>query len=170
MRTLSKLIVALLIAVSFLTPGAILAGSFQPAPQQPSSALPPTTGNQPDSPTKSHQPRPNPDASGRYHIGDGVTAPVLIHSVEPEAARGMSRGDIKKCPLVALTVDTDGKPTDVHVILPTSKTDNTSDESLDPMIEAYCIAPVKQYRFKPGLFQGKPVPVDLRVEVFINKF
>ena len=57
-------------------------------------------------------------------------------------------------------------------IPPTAKTNDndTSDHGLDPTIETYCITPVMQYRFKPCMFQGKPVAVDLLVEVTIRKF
>jgi hypothetical protein len=39
--------------------------------------------NKPPEPPKPTS-RPNPDASGIYHPGDGVTVPKLIYSVEPE--------------------------------------------------------------------------------------
>jgi hypothetical protein len=29
-------------------------------------------------------PKPNPDASGKYHVGDGVSAPKLLFAVDPE--------------------------------------------------------------------------------------
>jgi hypothetical protein len=29
-------------------------------------------------------PRPNPDASGKYHLGDGVSAPKLVFASDPE--------------------------------------------------------------------------------------
>jgi len=29
-------------------------------------------------------PKPNPDASGKYHLGDGVTPPKLVSAVDPE--------------------------------------------------------------------------------------
>ena len=29
-------------------------------------------------------PKPNPDASGKYHLGDGVSAPKLVFALDPE--------------------------------------------------------------------------------------
>ena len=36
--------------------------------------------------------RPQPDAQGIYHVGDGVSAPKLILQVEPESPRRPGRG------------------------------------------------------------------------------
>jgi len=83
------------------------AASPQATPVPPAEADKQTTA-----PAKPHLPRPNPDASGKYHIGDGVTPPVLVHAVEPEFAKTLRYNE--RC-FVALTVGTDGKPTDVHI-------------------------------------------------------
>jgi hypothetical protein len=33
-----------------------------------------------------------------------------------------------------------------------------------------CLNAAEQYRFKPAIFQGKPVAVDLKVEISFKKF
>jgi hypothetical protein len=53
-------------------------------------------------PSKPASPRPNPDASGKYHVGDGVTAPKLIYSVEPEFSENCARGKLPEAALSAL--------------------------------------------------------------------
>jgi hypothetical protein len=61
-----------------------------PLPATPQQATPSPAADpdkQTSAPAKPHQPRPNPDAAGKYHIGDGVTAPILVHAEEPEAPK-----------------------------------------------------------------------------------
>jgi hypothetical protein len=61
-----------------------------------------------------------------------------------------------------MTIDTDGKPIDVH-ILPSSKSVDNGNLAIDTRM--MCINTVQQYRFKPATFQGKPIPIDLIVEI-----
>jgi TonB family protein len=113
----------------------------------------------------------NPDAAGKFHIGCGVTPPVVIHSVEPKypeeaRAQKLSTGGV----VVALVVDTNGNPTDVHV--KNSKVDKVdkSARSVEQLLEDNMVDAVRQYKFKPATFQGKPVPIELNVEVNIDFF
>jgi hypothetical protein len=129
--------------------------------QTPSSASASAASQQP---AKPHLPRPNPDASGKYHIGDGVTAPILVHSAEPEWPQKMRNANVEQC-TVALTVGTDGKPTDVHIAPYSSKSKNEDNGNLAIETRTICINTVEQYRFKPATFQRKPVTVDLKVEI-----
>ena len=109
-----------------------------------------------------HQPRPNPDENGKYHIGDGVTTPILIHAVEPEFAKNISQAQCT----VSLTVGADGKPTDVHLVEPK----NENEGNLSTEARMLCINAAERYRFKPAIFQGKPVAVDLKVEINYGNF
>jgi hypothetical protein len=132
--------------------------------QQPSSPQA-ATQDQQQSPAKPPPPRPNPDASGIYHVGDGVTAPKLVYSVEPEFADKLRKKKIPASCVVGLTVDTDGNPKDVHII---SSIPSLEDKKLTAAVmelHENCIRPVKQYRFEPATLQGKPVPVELKVEM-----
>jgi hypothetical protein len=36
-------------------------------------------------------PRPNPDTEGIYHVGDGVSAPQITYSIDPEFYRQSSQ-------------------------------------------------------------------------------
>jgi outer membrane biosynthesis protein TonB len=67
--------------------------------------------------------------------------------------------------LVGITVDTDGKTKDAHFIksTPDAKTEEQSDFALD--MQDICIDTVQQYRFAPAMYQVKPVPVNLNVEI-----
>ena len=118
---------------------AIISAGRIAAAQQTPPATSPTVSNQQDNAAKPHQPKPNPDASGKYHIGDGVTPPVLVHSVEPEFAKKMHNINRQQC-IVALTVGSDGKPTDVHIAPALSASKNQDNGDL--AIETRMICPM----------------------------
>jgi hypothetical protein len=89
MSTLVKLGFASLIAV-WMIPATSLA-SQSPASQQTTPAPSAEADKQTNAPAKAGQPRPNPDASGKYHVGDGVAAPKLIHSVQPKWSKKVQK-------------------------------------------------------------------------------
>jgi hypothetical protein len=163
MSTLSKVGFALIVG-TWMIPRTSLANPVQVFLQQTTTA--PATADKPTvPPTRAHQPRPNPDANGKYHVGDGVTTPRLIYSVEPKFSEKMRKANQSGNCLVGITVDTDGKTKDAHFIksTPDAKTEEQSDFALD--LQDICIDTVQQYRFSPAMYQGKPVPVDLNVEI-----
>lgn len=91
-----------------------------------------------------------------YQIGPGVSPPKLLHAVDPEyppteRKKGKKSGGI--C-LVTMIVDTDGIPQNVHMA-----------RSLSTKFDESAMAAVRQYRFQPAIYQGKPVPVKISVEV-----
>ncbi len=94
-------------------------------------------------------PKPKPDA---------VTAPRLISSVEPHFPSDTPQGPFSGITKVALLVDTDGKPQQVHV-----------EQSLGPSFDKKAVAAVSQYRFHPALQYGKPVQVKICVEINYRK-
>ena len=61
--------------------------------------------------------------------------------------------------LVNLIVDAKGKPQDVHVL-----------RGVGMGLDEKAIKAVKQYKFKPALLGGKPVPVELNVEINFQMF
>lgn len=134
-----------------------------------------TTATQTDTSKQSEQakpaPRPNPDASGIYHVGDGVTAPKLVYQVEPEFSEKARKHKISGNIIVRMVVDTEGHVQDAHVFRSaaedfTSKKDREMASTFDPK----AVEAVRQYRFEPGTFHGKPVPVELNVEVNFQIF
>jgi TonB family protein len=147
---------------SIISAGPTLAG--QANDQQPSSPQA-TTQDQQQSPSKPASPRPNPDASGKYHIGDGVAAPKLIYSVEPKWSTRVQKNNRSGSCMLSFTVDTNGNAKDVQIVssTPDPKDPGLGDVALD--VQDHCIKAAQQYRFKPALFQGKPVPVELRVKI-----
>lgn len=87
--------------------------------------------------------------------------PVLIHQVDPEYPKSArARGEVGEhnC-LIAITVDTNGVPQNVHVA-------SSGGEEFDQN----SIIAVSQYRFKPATQAGKPVATDMKVGVNFQIF
>jgi TonB family protein len=97
---------------------------------------------------------PAPGHEKIYHVGDGVSAPVLTHPVDAEYTKKAKHAKYQGVAVVACVVDTDGMPRDVHTI-----------RKLDMGLDEKALEAVRQYRFKPGLLNGKPVPVAIQIEV-----
>jgi len=67
--------------------------------------------------------------------------------------------------LVGMVVNIDGSVDAVRIV---SSVPDISDKKLRDAVlsmQAECIKSVKQYRFEPATYQGKPVSVDLKVEI-----
>ena len=156
-----------LIAIRLALLTVILANPPQSAAQQK------TTPAQPSAPPPqtASQPRPNPDASGIYHVGDGVTAPKLIYQVEPEFSEKARKRKVTGATTLSYIVETDGHIRDIRVTKScadafTDKKDREAAQTLDQE----GLKAVSQYRFEPAKFQDHPVPVELSAEVFFNVY
>ena len=90
-------------------------------------------------------------------IGPGVTPPTVISRVEPqytpEARAAKYRGTV----VVAATIHKDGTLTVNEVI-----------QELDYGLTPNAIEALEQWKFKPGMRNGEPVPVSLKIEVNFN--
>lgn len=91
---------------------------------------------------------------GLMSVGGGVSAPMLIHSVQPEfteAARGANyQGTVS----INLIVDPQGTPENVRLA-----------SHLGMGLEEKAIEAVRQYRFRPAMYQGHPVAVQIVIDV-----
>jgi protein TonB len=96
---------------------------------------------------------------GPRRIGGGVSAPVLIYSVEPEFSEEARKAKVAGNVLVNLWVDTNGNPSHVHVI-----------RGVGMGLDEKAAEAVRQYRFKPAMENGHPVLVELNVEVNFQIF
>lgn len=96
---------------------------------------------------------------GPRQIGGGVSAPVLIHSVEPEFSEEARKAKVEGNVLVNLWVGTDGLPSHVRVL-----------RGVGMGLDEKALEAVRQYRFKPAMENGKPVLVQLNVEVNFQIF
>jgi TonB family protein len=91
---------------------------------------------------------------GLMSVGGGVAAPQLIHSVEPEFTEDARRENYQGSVSIKLIVDSQGNPQDVRLA-----------SHLGMGLEEKAIAAVRQYKFKPAMFQGHPVSVQIVVDV-----
>jgi periplasmic protein TonB len=94
---------------------------------------------------------------GMYQVGGSVTAPKLIYAVDPEFTDEARRVKFQGDCMVTLIVDAQGKPQRIRVVQP-----------LGMGLDERAVEAVKQYRFKPATFKGKPVPVEINVEVIFR--
>jgi TonB family protein len=132
---------------------------------QPSPA---TTAPQSAAPTR--RPCRNPDTSGNYHGGCGVTPPKALNFPEPEFSEEARRKKLGGVVGVVLTVDTDGNPTDVRVWQSLADKVDPKNRKAALSLDQQAIACVKQYKFAPATYQGKPVPIELHIEVNFQIF
>ena len=93
-------------------------------------------------------------SGGVMSVGGGVVAPRVIHSVEPDFTDAARRTRYQGIVSIGLIVDAQGNPEDIHVTRP-----------LGMGLDEKAIEAVRQYKFRPAMYQGHPVPVQIVIEV-----
>jgi protein TonB len=96
---------------------------------------------------------------GPRRIGGGVSSPEVIYSVEPEFSEEARKAKVAGNVLVNLWVGTNGLPSHVHVI-----------RGVGMGLDEKAVEAVRQYKFKPAMENGKPVLVELNIEVNFQIF
>jgi TonB family protein len=91
---------------------------------------------------------------GLYHVGGGVSNPILIYAPDPEFSDEARRAKYQGVCVVGLIVDPTGNPQRVHVVRP-----------LGMGLDEKALEAVRQYKFKPALYKGKAVAVEVDIEV-----
>jgi TonB family protein len=91
---------------------------------------------------------------GVMSVGGGVSAPVVIHQVDPEFTEQARQQNYQGTVAIQLIVDAQGNPQNVHVA-----------RHLGQGLDEKAVAAVRQYRFRPAMYQGHPVAVQMIVEV-----
>jgi TonB family protein len=106
-----------------------------------------------------------PDPEGVYEVGNGVLAPQVISSGDPEYTDQARRKKLSGSCEVELVVDAQENPREVHIV-------KSIGEGLKPKLmkiaeglDQNAMKAVSQDRFKPAEYQGKPVPVHLKISV-----
>lgn len=89
-----------------------------------------------------------------YKIGGDVTAPKVLHKVEPSYAPEPKRDKIQGSVLLGLIITADGQPQDIHVI-----------RSLNLDLDRNAVEAVSQWEFQPATKNGVAVPVQANIEV-----
>jgi len=93
-------------------------------------------------------------SGGVFRIGGGVSAPSVLSKVEPEYSEEARKAKWQGTVVVSVVVDELGRPRNVKV-----------QRSLGLGLDQKAVEAVAQWRFKPGLKDGKPVPVFATIEV-----
>jgi bla regulator protein blaR1 len=89
-----------------------------------------------------------------YHVGGDVSAPKLIFAPDPEYTEKARQAKYQGVCVVALIVDEEGNPQRVQIM-----------RHLGMGLDKKAVEAVRQYRFKPAMLRGKPVPVQVNIEV-----
>ena len=86
----------------------------------------------------------------------GVTLPKVLSEVKPQYTPEAMRARIEGTVMMTTVVRTDGMPSDIEVT-----------KSLDAEygLDTQAVTALAQWRFEPGLKDGKPVPVRVTVEM-----
>jgi TonB family protein len=96
-----------------------------------------------------------------YKVGKDVSAPVVLKSIEakfPKSARRAQAG-FQAVVLVHLIVDAEGMPRDVQI-----------SRSYNADFDEEAVKAIQLYRFKPAMRDGKPVAVEVNIEVNFKKY
>jgi TonB family protein len=91
---------------------------------------------------------------GVFKVGGGISAPQAVSTPDPEYTEEARKAKTQGTCILWLIVDAQGHPRDIRVV-----------RGLGFGLDAKAIEAVKQWRFEPALKDGKPVNVQISVEV-----
>jgi len=91
---------------------------------------------------------------GLYHVGGGVSPPVVIYQVDPEFSEKARMAKYQGVVVVEFIVDAKGIPRDLRVVRP-----------LGMGLDQKALDAVRKYRFKPAMLNGHPVSVPIAIDV-----
>ncbi len=91
---------------------------------------------------------------GAFRIGGGVSAPVPTFKPEPEYSEEARKAKYQGSVMLSLIVDEKGVPQQIKVV-----------RKLGLGLDEKAVEAVAKWRFKPGMKDGKPVPVQATIEV-----
>jgi protein TonB len=91
---------------------------------------------------------------GVMNVGGGVSAPQVIHSVDPAFTPQARAANLQGTVSIQLIVDPQGNPQNVHVV-----------RHLGMGLDEKAVEAVRQYKFRPAMYQGHPVAVQMIVDV-----
>jgi len=91
---------------------------------------------------------------GVFRVGGGVSAPRPVFTPDPEYSEEARKAKYQGTCVLWLIVGPDGKPRDIKVA-----------RTLGLGLDEKAIEAVKQWKFEPAMKDGKPVAVQINVEV-----
>jgi TonB family protein len=101
----------------------------------------------------------NTAAQQIYHVGGDVSAPKLIFAPDPQYSEEAKRAKYQGLCVLSLVVDAGGNPQRVQVV-----------RHLGKGLDQKAVEAVKQYKFEPAMLHGKPVAVEVNIEVNFRLF
>ncbi len=108
----------------------------------------------------SPDPRPNKNEKEKiFKVGGDVVAPVPIYKPEPGYTPEAKKAKLEGTVLMWLTIDASGNVRDVRV-----------QRALGGGLTESAVNTVRTWKFKPATKRGKPVPVEVMVEVTFKFF
>lgn len=96
---------------------------------------------------------------GVAHPGGGISSPRLIHYIDPEFSDEARRQKYQGVVVLSIIVDRQGNPQDIRVV-----------RALGMGLDQKAVEAVRQYKFKPAMENGRPVPVEINIEVNFQLF
>ena len=91
---------------------------------------------------------------GVYRVGGGVTAPIVLSKKDPEYSEEARKAKYQGTVLLSIEVSPNGLASNIKVV-----------RSLGLGLDEKAIEAVRQWKFKPGYKDGKPVTVAATIEV-----
>lgn len=91
---------------------------------------------------------------GVFRAGGGVSAPQLVYRVEPEYTEEARKAKYQGTVVLYCVVDVHGRVRKIRVV-----------RSLGLGLDEKAVAAVRQWKFRPGMKDGRPVPVAASIEV-----
>ncbi len=89
-----------------------------------------------------------------YEPGNGVTAPIVLREVYAGYTQAAKAAKIEGSVLMTAVVMDDGRISDIQVV-----------QSLDAELDQQAIKALRQWAFRPGTREGKPVAVRIHCEM-----
>jgi len=123
------------------------------------SILEPTRIQGPPTTTNTGSRQPVQDPAGVYRVGAGVSAPVVLFSPKPKYTEAAMRARIQGEIRLSCVVNTDGLCEDIKIVQSLDTDNGLDDEAMNSL---------RQWRFRPGTLDGKPVKVLVSVELQFN--
>jgi TonB family protein len=96
---------------------------------------------------------------GLFHVGNGVSAPVAIYTPPPEFSEEARKAKYQGVVVLSAIVGVDGRVHDARVV-----------RSLGMGLDQRALEVVKLWKFDPGKKDGRPVAVEMGLEISFNLY
>jgi len=91
---------------------------------------------------------------GVYRVGGGVSAPRVLYSPDPQYSEEARKAKFQGTVVLWAVIGPDGRPKDLRVA-----------RSLGLGLDQQALEAVRQWRFDPARMDGRPVAVEINIEV-----